>query len=113
MSSKRYINRKIVNNDSEMFEKTLDSRNLKFIRHYLTGKFRYPNESEFSKLNVARETWKLGDRLYKYSYKYYGNSELWWIIAWFNQKPTESHFNIGDQILIPTPIEKLYPFFEM
>lgn len=113
MSSKRYINRIIINNDAELFEQTLDSRNLKFIRHYTTAKFRYPTESELSRLNINTETWKLGDRLYKYSYKYYGSAELWWIIAWFNQKPTDGHFNIGDEILIPTPLDKLYVFFEM
>lgn len=112
MSSKRYTNRNIVNNDAEIFEKTLDNRNLKFFRHYTTAKFRFPSDAEISKLNLVRETWKLGDKLYKYSYKYYGSSELWWIIAWFNQKPTEGHFNIGDPILIPMPLERMFTFFE-
>lgn len=113
MSSRRYNNRSIINNDSENLEKILNSKDLKHIRHFSTGKFKYPTEYEFSQLNIVTETWKLGDRLYKYSYKYYGSTELWWIIAWFNQKPTEGHFVIGDKILIPLPLEKLYKFFEI
>lgn len=111
MSSKRYNERTIINNDSENLEYILNSKDLKHVRHYTTAKFKFPTEAELAQLNIVSDTWKLGDRLYKYSNKYYGDTELWWILAWFNQKPTEGHFSIGDKILIPLPLEKLYKFF--
>lgn len=112
MASNRYNKRLVIKDNSPVLEKILDSRNIKYINHYSTGKFKYPTDNEYSELNIIRERWKLGDRLYKYSYEYYGSTELWWIIAWFNHKPTESHFEIGDEILIPQPLEKLFKFFE-
>ena len=51
--------------------------------------------------------WKTGDRYYKLAEQYYGNPEYWWVIARYNQKPTESHLRKGDIIVIPTPLAKL------
>ena len=39
--------------------------------------------------------WKLGDRFYKLADQYYGDPTLWWIIAWYNRMPTESHAEGG------------------
>ena len=63
------------------------------------------------KINVLTETWKLGDRLYKYADKHYGDPSMWWIIAWFNKKPTENDFQLGEQVLIPLPLEKIFKHF--
>ena len=38
-----------------------------------------------------------------YQKKYYGDAEYWWLIAWYNNKPTESHFKLGDVVYIPLP----------
>ena len=46
----------------------------------------------------------MGDRYYKLADGYYGDSRYWWIIAWFNKKPTESHIKVGDIIRVPTSL---------
>ena len=42
-----------------------------------------------------------GDKLYKLAHRYYGSSGFFWIIAMFNNKPTDAHYNYGDIVLIP------------
>ena len=43
--------------------------------------------------------------------KYYGLSSYWWLIAWYNEKPTESHFAVGDIVLIPTPFQRMISLY--
>jgi len=43
--------------------------------------------------------------------KHYGDPNLWWVLAWYNKKPTESHFSVGDTVYIPTPAEEVVAFF--
>lgn len=111
MSNVRYNNRKMIINNSENFEEQFRSRSVEQIKHYSSGKFKYPTTEEIGKLNIISEEWKLGDRLYKFAYKHYGDVNLWWIIAWFNKKPTENEFQIGDVVLIPFPLEKIMKYF--
>ena len=46
--------------------------------------------------------WAKGDNLFKISLSYYGSRDLWWAIAFLNNKPTDSHYSIGDTVLIPS-----------
>ena len=46
----------------------------------------------------------MGDRYHKLAEAYYGDATYWWVIAWFNKKPTESHISPGDVIRIPTSL---------
>jgi hypothetical protein len=111
MSSKRYNNRSMINNASHNFDDQFRARSVEKIKHYSTAKLKYPTTEEMGKLNIITDTWKLGDRLYKYSYTHYGDVSLWWIIAWFNKKPTENDFKLGDEILIPFPLERIMKYF--
>ena len=56
---------------------------------------------------MIRHVWGLGDRLYKLAHQYYGDPALWWIIAWYNTRPTEAHFKQGDVIRIPLPLNEV------
>jgi hypothetical protein len=112
MTDKRFQNRKLISNQSENFEELFRQRSVKMIKHYSSGTLKYPNSQQLAELNIITENWKLGDRLYKFAYDHYGDMRLWWIIAWFNKKPTENDFQIGDQVLIPQPLEKIFKFFE-
>lgn len=111
MTINRYDNRKQFTNELELYENTLRQRSVNLIRQYSTGVLKYPDSNQLNSLNVQKETWKLGDRLYKFSDKYYGDVRMWWVIAWFKKKPTENHFQIGDEVLIPFPLEKLLNYF--
>ena len=110
--SNRNKNRTTKSNKDPMYNKHFESRSIKKIpAQYNTGGIYYPTEEELSEVVVVEETWTLGDRFYKYAKKYYNNEEYWWLIAWFNQKPTEHHFKVGDKIrIIPSLSEarKLY-----
>lgn len=103
----RYSRREIMKNNLEMYKKLFMDRNVKFIRQYETPEFKTISASDISKLNIIEHYWAVGDRFYKLANKYYGDPTDWWIIAQFNNKPTDSHVKIGDKILIPTPIAKI------
>ena len=94
-------------NKEELYQEHLEKRGVKFITQYKTFHMRHPTASQVGKLNMIGHTWSLGDRYYKLAHKYYGDSEWWWIIAWFNQKPTESHVELGEVVNIPMPLDKV------
>lgn len=102
----RYDNRTIGTNKSKLYRKQLDNRGVKFIEQYTTANVTYPTARERSFLNPATVVWSVGDRLYKLAHEYYGDSTYWWLIAWYNQKPTESHFVVGDVVEIPLPFNR-------
>ncbi len=102
---KRYDNRKLFTNDNERYEKVLDDRDVKSILHYNTAQMSYPSQSEMEQITKSRHVWTTGDRYYKLAYKYYSSTQYWWVIALFNQKPTEADVTVGEVIFIPTPLE--------
>ena len=111
MPSNRYEDRSMIDNDYHNFDDQFRARSVEKIKHYTTTRLKYPTTEEMTKLNILTETWKLGDRLYKYADRHYGSVELWWIIAWFNKKPTENDFKLGDEVLIPFPLERIFKYF--
>ena len=60
-----------------------------------------PSEDELVTLEHHKQIFKMGDRMYKYASQYYGSTSYWWVIAWYNNKPTDAHYKIGDPIYIP------------
>jgi nucleoid-associated protein YgaU len=57
-------------------------------------------------LDSRTVVWKVGDRFYKMANKYYGDPTYWWVIAWFNQTPTESHVVVGTTLEVPLPLDR-------
>lgn len=106
----RYDGRKIFTNQTNLYKKKLDSRGLKKIDHYELAKLKHPDALDVFGLQMLDHVWKLNDRYYKIAHEYYSDSTLWWVVAWFNQKPTEADLNIGDVIQIPYPLEKLVTY---
>ena len=106
MASGRYDNRFVAVNKNPLYQKYLkDSRGLPQIQQYSTPQFNHPSVAQIRGMRVISHTWKLGDRYYKLAHEHYGDSEMWWVIALFNKKPTEAHVKAGDTIYIPGPIE--------
>jgi len=103
----RYTSRKIYRISNGLYDEDLKKRGLKAFRYYKTPRLKKPSNFELSEIDEIGHTWSLGDRYYKLAYKHYGDAELWWIIAWYNNKPTEAHLEIGDVISIPTPLWKI------
>ena len=102
--------RKILKNDLDEYSDVLKNRNVNHIRYYSTAKFTFLTAEEYANIKTIEHVWKEGDRYYKLAEKYYGDATDWWIIAKFNLKPTESHIEIGDIILIPTPLNLILEY---
>jgi nucleoid-associated protein YgaU len=84
----------------------MEERGVKRIRHYDTPKFSYPDPLVVANsLTRIRHVWKSEDMYWKLAAKHYGDAQLWWVIAWFNKKPTESHVTLGDVVYIPMPLD--------
>jgi hypothetical protein len=101
----RYSNKTPVLNDSKVYKNLFDRRGVKYVKQYRTPRIYFPTDSEFLQLENLNHVWKMGDRFYKLAYKYYGKPSYWWLLAWYNQKPTESHLENGDLIQIPLPFD--------
>lgn len=66
---------------------------------------------DFSKAKGTYVTWREKDTTDNLAYKYYGTSDLWWIILDANpQYQTELDMKVGDTIFIPdrTEVPNIY-----
>ncbi len=109
----RYTTRPIFINDNMGYKKSiLDNRDLEKIVQYGTATFNYPTEEQLETISSSEFTWSVTSKLYNLANEFYGAPELWWVIAWFNQKPTEAHFEVGDVIYIPTDLMQVLKYFE-
>lgn len=104
----RYSNRSKITNISSVYSELRKKRGVRFIEHYTSPIMKHPTVAERARLNLIPHVWTTGDRFYKIANQYYGDSSLWWIIAWFNTAPTEAHLPVGDVIHIPTPLSRVY-----
>ena len=109
----RYINRQISRNDNELYKKHFEERGVNFIRQFKSPTLSYPTVPQMRQLQRIGHVWTTGDRYYKLAHKFYGESQYWWIIAWFNKKPTEGHIEKGETIYIPLPLNKILNFFNV
>ena len=89
-------------NDNEMYENTLEKRGVKEVVQYTTTELIYPDEEEKKRINVVKHFWSQGDKFWKLAFQFYGDQSLWYVIAQWNQTPTEGHLTPGDIIEIPT-----------
>tara|TARA_R100000808_G_scaffold20174_1_gene43686 strand:+ start:1275 stop:1613 length:339 start_codon:yes stop_codon:yes gene_type:complete len=108
----RYDNRRILLNRDELYEKFMDKRGVKAIRQWSTGRLHYPTLADMANITQSQHVWKAGDRYYKLAIKYYGSAQYWWVIALFNQKPTEADVKMGDLINIPLPLEAILRVYD-
>jgi hypothetical protein len=82
------------------------------VRHYATPRLTYPTMRERQRISAYAHYWKVSDTYWKLAEKAYGEPTYWWIIAWFNQIPTEAHLRPGLKIYIPTPLEDVLAIYE-
>jgi len=107
----RNDNRTIKRNSEEIYEELLESRGVKQIDHYSTPTFEPLTLANRYSVRNVHHTWSTGDRYWKLAERYYGNSDLWWLVAWYNQKPTDAHVRNGDSIMIPLPLDRVLSLF--
>ena len=113
MATSRYKNLDILVNDDLDYKKEFESRfgDRDLIRHYETQEMDYPTFEETKLLTFSNHIWKFGDRYYKLAHQHYGDSRYWWIIAWFNKKPTDQHVKVGDLVKIPLPLNDVLKIY--
>ena len=109
----RYDSRNVYLNNSELYKNVFLKRNVNFIRHYETSRLKYPSIEEIQEFQIIGHIWKLGDAFWKLSERHYGEPELWWVIAFYNNVPTEHHVKIGETVYIPFPLEKVLRSFSI
>jgi len=108
----RYDRRRVLTNTNQLYEKTLEERNVNSIRHYATPEMSFPSVQEIKNLTRVRHIWKTGDRYFKLAIEYYNSAQYWWVIAMFNQKPTEADLSVGDLIYIPLPLQDILRYYD-
>ena len=103
--------RQIINNRSRIYKRAFEERGHKHgINHFATPRLRHITPSQRRRLTRVKHTWKTGDRYYKLAHAHYGNAKFWWVIAWYNRRPTEAHVKLGDVIYIPHSLEDVLRF---
>ena len=112
MAEDRYIDREVKRNVNRMYNNFFFNRGVNFITQFTTPTFEYPDDLLIRDLNIKKEVWKTGDRMFKYAHNEYGDVNYWWVIAFFNKKPTDNHFELGDMIYIPHPLELILEFLD-
>jgi len=108
--TKRYEDKKVLLNREDAYEEILEDRGVRHIRQYGSPNLTHPRPEDIRNLKRVGHTWRVGDRYYKLAHKYYGNAKYWWIIAWYNKKPTESHVTLGETLKIPFPLYKVLSY---
>ena len=109
--SLRYAGRRLYRNRSMLYREQFRKRGISSILQYSTPALRYPTEEQTRELKTIGHIWRTGDKYYKLAAQYYNNEDLWWVIAWFNRKPTEAHVTTGDVIHIPLPLETILRYY--
>ena len=107
----RYNNRTARENTEEIYEEFLEKRGVKNLRHYETPEFKPLTIENRKFVKNILHVWKIGDRYWKLASDFYGDPSLWWVIAWYNQKPTDAHVKIGDSIGVPLPLDRVLTLF--
>lgn len=98
----------ILTNDDKIYKDFLDKTGAGNVDHYGLIMFGDPMREDFlEEISVAEHVFSLGDTLAKIAYKQYGDARFWWVLAWFNTKPTDLHCELGDIIYAPHPLEEV------
>ena len=103
--SSRYHGRRTRETSEKIYEKLLEDRDVKKIKHHTTPQLSHPTPEERRDMTERVHVWKQGDRYYKLAHQYYGDSRYWWVIAWWNGRPTEASIQNGTALQIPLNLE--------
>jgi hypothetical protein len=114
MAISRYRKTETIKNIDEDYKKVFSSRfGPTSLVQYATTTITQPTDAQIASITYASELWGLGQRLYKLSFKHYGDSQYWWLIALFNKIGTEADLKDGDIVKVPLPLDialNLYGF---
>ena len=101
----RYSRTRTMNNNTAYYKPLRIKRGVKNIVQYVTPILHNPTVGQRASLQTTAHIWAYGDRFYKLANQYYGDPGFWWVIAWYNGKPTEVDIINGNVIEIPLSLE--------
>ena len=107
----RNTKRLLAFNSKELYSEHFEKRGVNFIEHFSTPILKHPSAKQIKNLDLIYHNWSHGDKYYKLAYEHYNDSKMWWVIAWFNKLPTESHIKLGDVIYIPMPLNEILKIY--
>tara|TARA_R100000808_G_C2155243_1_gene167246 strand:- start:7860 stop:8198 length:339 start_codon:yes stop_codon:yes gene_type:complete len=100
-----YNSRTIIINDDEFYRFLRDKRGVKKIVQYDITPLYNPSAQVRRGLPSTNHIWRYGDRYYKLAQQYYKDPRYWWVIAWYNARPTEADVKPGDVLYIPLDLD--------
>jgi len=103
----RYKNSRIAINKNEMYFDLFEERGVKKITQYRTFGFKKVPQEVLDSIETENYIWKYGDTYSALASKYYADPKMWWVIAGYNRKPSESLLKLGDAIKIPLNISEV------
>ena len=99
--------RELINKD-KVYKNFFIKTGTTAIEHMDITFFGNPRDSSFLKeIKKINHIYAYGDTLSKIAFKHYGDARYWWVLAWFNTKPTDFDCNPGDIIEVPIPLEEV------
>ena len=107
----RYKPRNTFVNEGGIYQEFLDDRGISRLRQFRTAQWPTLTNEIRDGFHTKSHVWSISDNYWKLANQFYGDSKLWWVIAWFNQKPTEAHFRVGDIYYIPMPLATALSIF--
>ena len=102
----RYRNRKKATNDVYQDDELFENRGVTIVEQYTTPKFKAPTQKQLNKIVFVEHYYVSGERFFKLAQKFYGDQQYWYIIARFNNKPTEAQVADGEILKIPTNLQQ-------
>jgi len=97
----RYKRRKSARNRDQSYDKIFEKKGVRSVTQYATPSTPSPNDREFNRIEYYNYAWSVGDRYWKLAHSIYGDKDLWYVIARFNELPTEADIEPGQIIRIP------------
>jgi nucleoid-associated protein YgaU len=102
----RYKGQRIIKNRLRFYNFLREKRGVVTLRHYGTPMLNNPSVLQRASIAKTNHIWTYGDRYYNLAKQYYNTPTYWWVIAWWNARPTEGHIKPGDIIVIPLNLEE-------
>ena len=99
----RYNKRDVVYSPDVISETSMKRRQ-RISDFYSSSALKHPTQEEYNRVGSRRVIWTQTSRLTSLAQEHLGSYEYWWVIAWWNKKPTEAHFKHGDIVYIPSDL---------
>ena len=107
----RYLDTPYFRNTNPLYSRVFENRGVPFINQYGTSVFTPLTPAQKRDLNVDQIVWKASDRLEKLSAQHYNDPTYWWVIARYNQKPTDFNYIPGQTVYIPKPLTTILSYY--